>query len=68
MIFVGSGFGDDVDDAALRLAVLRFEPAGLYLHFLDVGSVDSHAQCAVDTAKDPRPPKEASVMLTPSAI
>src|SRR5205085_1346197 len=43
---------DDIDDAALRLAVLGFEAAGLDLYFFHERSVDACAECAVGARVD----------------
>ena len=52
VILVATRLGDDVDDAALRLAVLWLETPGLDLHLLDESSIDAHAECAVRARKD----------------
>ena len=44
--FVGTGFGDDLDDAAGSLTVLRLEGGRLNVDFLDEGQVYAHAQSA----------------------
>src|SRR5215475_2769668 len=52
MILVGSGFSDDVDYAALGLAELRLETAGLDLDLLDERGVDRRAERAIHTIEN----------------
>src|SRR5689334_4529424 len=49
VILIATRLSDDVHDAADRLAILRFEPTRLHLHFLDERGVDARAQRAVGT-------------------
>src|SRR5687767_12646536 len=44
--------GDDIDDAALRLAILRLEAARLHLHLLDERRIDAHADRAEVARED----------------
>src|ERR1700674_2245196 len=52
-----AGLGYDLDDAAAGMAILRFKPAGLDLHFLDEGLVDAAAEGAVGTRPDAQAPE-----------
>ena len=47
-----AGLGDDLDDAATGVAILRFEATGLDLHFLDEGLIDPAAKRTVGTCPD----------------
>ena len=49
MKLVATRFGDDVYDAAFRLAVLWFETAGLYLNFFDERSQNAGTQRTIGT-------------------
>ena len=49
MIFATSRLSNNVDDTALRLAVLRLEACGLYLHFFNERGIDAGAERAKDT-------------------
>ena len=49
MIIATAGLSNNVDDTALRLAVLRLESCGLYLHFLNERGIDAGAESAKDT-------------------
>src|SRR5258705_4301448 len=42
-----AGLGDQLDDTAADVTVLRFEATGLDLNFLHEGKVDAGSECAV---------------------
>src|SRR2546428_5080269 len=49
VIIATARLSDNVDDTALRLAVLRLESCGLYLYFFDERGIDAGAERAKDT-------------------
>ena len=55
MPLIGAGLCDDIDDAALGLAKLRLEAAGLYLDLFYERGVNSDAQRAIRAGEDAKP-------------
>src|SRR5277367_2286959 len=47
-----AGLSDNLNDAAVPLAILRLEGPGLHLNFFDEGQIDACSQRSVDRAHD----------------